>query len=77
MRTGRHGEWLPDATSDGADPNVDSGYGYMPRGPFTNWAERAEQNALAAHRKQAGEDANLNGVYFTVERVDYTRPEGG
>ncbi len=36
-----------------------------------NWAQKTKLDALEAHKKQVGEDANLNGVYFTAERVDY------
>ena len=70
--TGPNGEWMPDATSDLADPNdYASGYRYVATGPFTNWAERAKQDAIDAWKKDAGDDANMNGMYFGVERVDY------
>jgi hypothetical protein len=36
-----------------------------------NWAQKTKLDALDSYKKQAGEDANLNGVYFTAERVDY------
>ena len=69
--TGPNGEWMPDATSEAADPNAYSGYRYMAQGPFTNWAERAKADALDEYRKSMGEGANLHGVYFTAERFDY------
>lgn len=70
--TGELGEWLPDATSDGASPNdYESGYSYAPKGPYVNWAQKTKLDALEEYKKQAGEKANLNGVYFTAERVDY------
>ena len=69
--TGRNGEWLPDATSPNADPTAYSGYRYVRRGPFTNWSEKERLDGLDAHAKSLGENANMNGVYFTVERLDY------
>jgi hypothetical protein len=69
--TGPNGEWMPDATSDDADPMKYSGYRYKADGPFTNWAEKERLDALDAYRKQMGENANLNGVYFTADRFDY------
>ena len=66
--TGRYGEWLPDATSPGADPNdYDNPLRYVAQGPFTNWAEKAAQDAQDAHRKAAGENANMNGMFWTVD----------
>ena len=69
--TGPNGEWMPEATSDAADPMSYSGWRYVPTGPFTNQAEKARLDALEAHRKELGEDGNLNGVYFGVERMEY------
>ena len=71
--TGPNGEWLPDATSDKADPMAYSGYRYAADGPFTNWAEKERLDALDAHRKAMGENANLNGVYFTAEKFTYEK----
>lgn len=62
---------MPDATSDAADPMSYSGMRYVAKGPFTNWAEKEKQDALEALRKKSGEKANLNGMYFTVERFEY------
>jgi hypothetical protein len=65
--TGRYGEWLPDATNPGADPNeYSSPLRYVAHGPFTNWAEKAVQDAEAAWRKSAGDGANLNGMFWTA-----------
>jgi hypothetical protein len=69
--TGPNGEWMPEATSEDADPNAYSGYRYKANGPFTNWAEKERLDALDAHRKQMGERANLNGVYFTADKFEY------
>ena len=65
--TGHYGEWLPDATSDRADPNrYDDPLRYVTSGPFTNWAEKAAKDAEAVYREAAGEKANLNGLFWTV-----------
>lgn len=69
--TGPNGEWLPDATADGADPNeYESGYRYAVSGPFINWAEKTKLDAIDEHRKSLGDDANMNGIYFAVDRVE-------
>jgi hypothetical protein len=69
--TGPNGEWMPEATSDDADPMSYSGMRYIANGPFTNWAEKERLDALDAHRKAMGEGANLNGVYFTADKFEY------
>ena len=69
--TGPNGEWLPEATSEAADPMAYSGFRYAANGPFTNWAEKARLDELDAHRKALGDGANLNGVYFTAEKFEY------
>lgn len=69
---GPNGEWMPDATAPGADPNdYDSGYGYAVQGPFTNYAEKARLDQIEAWKTDAGEKPNMNGLYWTVDRVDY------
>lgn len=70
--TGPNGEWMPDATDPDADPMVYNGWRYVADGPWVNWAEKERLDALDAHKKLLGEDANLNGVYFGVKRVDYS-----
>lgn len=71
--TGASGEWLPDAMSDDADPTRnETGLVYVGKGPFTNWHKKAELDALDAYKKEAGEKANLNGVYFTAEELRYS-----
>lgn len=70
---GPNGESLFEATSIRADPAY-QGPGkilYFAHGPFTNYAERARLNAVEAYRKEAGEKANLNGMYWTVEKKSY------
>lgn len=61
---------MPDATSDDADPN-NYVMRYVPSGEKTNWAEKARLDALEAIRKAKGDDANMNGVFVTVEEYRY------
>lgn len=69
--TGQHGEWIPDATSDRADPNnYDHPLRYVPGGPYTNWAEKAVKDAEVAYRKAGGENVNMNGLFWTVDPQD-------
>lgn len=68
--TGSNGEWLPEATSDDADPN-NYVMRYVPSPEKTNWAEKARLDALDQIRKDKGENANMNGVYVTVEEYRY------
>lgn len=75
--TGPNGEYLPDATSDGADPTeYTSGYRYVAHGPFTNWAEKMRLDAIDQYKKEAGEHPNLNGLYWTTERIEFEVPSG-
>lgn len=69
--TGRYGEWLPDATSERADPTYyeDDAVRFIPRGPFTNQAEKAAQDAEKQYRKASGDEANLNGMFWAVDQV--------
>lgn len=70
--TGPNGEWLPDATAPGADPNdYDTHYRYVASGPHLNWAEKTLLDARDRYREEAGEKANLNGLSWTVDRLDY------
>ena len=70
--TGPNGEWMPEATADGADPmDYTSGYRYVPDGPHINWAEKTRKDAEDEHRKALGEGANMNGLYFTVEKQEF------
>jgi hypothetical protein len=68
--TGPNGEWLPEATSDDADPN-NYLMRYSPSEEKTNWAEKARLDKLDAIRKAKGDDANMNGVFVTVEEYHY------
>lgn len=74
-RTGPNGEYLPEATDAGGDPlDYTSGFGWVSRGPFTNWWEKTRLDAFDRFQKEQGEKANLNGVYFTAEMVTYDPP---
>lgn len=70
---GSHGHSLVKATSPEADPNnYDSPLRYVARGPFTDWAAKAEQDAADAYRASFpdGVSPNMNGMYFTVEEIE-------
>lgn len=68
---GPHGHSLSKSTSEAANPNnYDSPLRYVGHGPFTDWAKKAELDRTDAYRAEAGKDANLNGMYFTVEEID-------
>jgi hypothetical protein len=69
--TGHLGEWLPDATSEEADPNSYSGFRFVASSEKTNWAVKAERDRIDEIRKAKGDDANMNGVFVSVECVDY------
>jgi hypothetical protein len=68
---GPNGELMSEATSEDANPNnYDSPLRYVAAGPFTNWAEKAKQDAIDSWKKSAGENPNTNGHYWTVEKAD-------
>lgn len=73
-RTGANGEYLPEALSDSNNPMAYSGHRYDAKGPFTNWFEKERLDAIDAHKKALGKDGNLNGVFFTVDRIEYDTP---
>jgi len=72
------------ATSEDANPNVDENtpqkhpVRFLAQGPFTNWAEKSRLDAEDAYKKLAGDDVNLNGMFWTVEEKTYAaNPELG
>lgn len=71
--TGEYGEWLPDAVSDRADPEYygDDAIRFIPDGPYTNHAARAVANVRKAYEKSQGDGADLSGMYWGVEKVEY------
>lgn len=70
---GSHGELLSEATSERAEPNYygEGSIRYVANGPFTNQAEKAFRDAQDAYKRDAGENANLNGMFWTVEKKTY------
>jgi hypothetical protein len=69
---GSHGHSLAKATSEAANPNnYESPLRYVGKGPFTDWAKKAELDKQDAYRAEFPKDAapNMNGMYFTVEEV--------
>ena len=68
--TGPNGEWMPEATAPVTE-QMEKRYRYVPDGPHVNAAEKARLDAVDAHRKSMGDNANLNGVYFTVRKDEY------
>jgi len=72
--TGQNGEWMPEATSEDANPNNYSGYRYVADGPHTNWAEKARLQAIEMYKKAVGDDPDLSGLYWTVKKIDWGMP---
>lgn len=71
--TGRYGESLSEATAPGADASdYTTGYRYVPKGPFTNQAEKVAREAEEQWRKTAGKDVSMAGMFWTVEKETYT-----
>ena len=54
--------------SEQADPTYygDDAIRYLPRGPFTNWAEKAALDAEQQWKKAAGEGENMHGMFWTI-----------
>ena len=69
---GPNGEQLSEATSSKADPNYYKAdqIRYVSAGPFTNWAEKRRLDAIDAYKSVAGDNSNLNGMFWTVEKAD-------
>jgi len=72
------------ATSQAANPNPDPDspqahpVRFLAHGPFVNFAEKSRLDAEDAYKKQAGDDVNLNGMFWTVEEKTYaSNPELG
>lgn len=67
--TGRYGEWLPEATSEDADP-MNYKLRYVASAERVNQAEKAALDKMDALRKEKKDTGSMNGVFVTVERVD-------
>lgn len=68
--TGANGEWLPEATLP-VTTLMERRVRFVPSEPHVNQAEKARLDKIEAVRKSMGKDANLNGLYVTVERQEY------
>ena len=68
--TGANGEWLPEATLPVTEL-MERRVRWVPSEPRVNQAEKTRLDKLDAIRKSMGKDANLNGLYVTVERQEY------
>ena len=65
---------MPDATSERANPeeyDVPNPIRYRATGPKVNYAKKAIEDAEEAYRKKAGENANLNGMFWTLDTDEY------
>jgi hypothetical protein len=70
---GRHGQLMAEAVSERAAATY---YGtdrilFAARGPFTDHAEKAYLDAVDAYRTAAGENGNMNGMFWTIERQTF------
>ena len=73
---GPHGHPMSEATSAAANPNnYEGGYRYVVEPFVTDWVEKARLDAAEAHRKEQGENANMNGLIFPVRKVTDALPE--
>lgn len=65
-----HGFHLSEALSAEADPaNRDGAFKFVAGEPVVDYAEKARRDAEKAYR-DAYKDANLNGLFFPVRKVD-------
>jgi hypothetical protein len=68
---GSHGHPMDEATSQEANPNNPQGsYQYVSPPPLTDWAQKSREDAQDAYRKSMGDDVNMNGLIFPVERKE-------
>ena len=61
--TGQYGEWLPDVVTPWGETPARPA---LADGPFVNWQQKAIEDARDAHRKAAGDDANMNGLFWAL-----------
>lgn len=67
-----HGFHLSEALSAEADPaNRDGAFKFRAGLPVVDWAEKARRDAADAYRRD-NDNANMNGLFFPVEKVDRT-----
>lgn len=80
---GPHGQPMDEALSSDSDPSNRNGArvykagvpvvtpeGNVTRAPVVDWAQRAQDDAMEAYKKTAGEGANLSGLVFPVEVIE-------
>lgn len=68
--TGSYGELLSEATSEEANPNnYDFPLRFVGKGPFTNWAVKAVEDAQDAYRASLGDAPQPNGQVWVVEKL--------
>lgn len=73
---GPHGHPMSEATDSRANPNeYDGGYRYVAENPVTDWAEKTRLDRIDEWKKEAGENANLNGLIFPVKKLVDQLPE--
>lgn len=79
---GQHGHPMDEATSEDHNPDNPHGSSYYRAGipvtdpdgvttyaPIIDYATKAEADAMDAYRKAAGENGNVNGVFFPVQLI--------
>jgi hypothetical protein len=64
------GHLYSETTSEAANPNF---YGpgwvkFIAKGPFTDYEVKARLDAVDAYRKAAGDNPNMNGMFWTMDR---------
>lgn len=80
---GRHGQPMDEAMSPDSDPSNRNGARIYKAGvptvtpegkviyaPLVDYAQRAQDDAMEAYKKSAGESANLSGLVFPVEVIE-------
>lgn len=74
---GPHGFPMSEVTSEFADPaNPESKYRFFADPlPLVDYAEKARLDAAEAYRKSLGDGGSMNGLIFTVQKVEGARPK--
>jgi hypothetical protein len=68
---GPHGQLRSESTNPSADPNDYTGrVRYVAEGPFTDWAEKAEQDAIERYRSSLPDDDKngMHGKFWVVKK---------
>lgn len=74
---GPHGFPMSEVTSPLADPaNPDGEYRFFADPlPLVDYAEKARLDAADAYRKSLGDGGSMNGLIFTVQKIEGSRPK--